>query len=486
MFGKNQGNQAQDAVLGGKHAIVIGSSLAGLLAGRVLADHFAQVTIIERDALVDSPESRKGVPQGRHTHGLLSRGTALMADLFPGLFDDIQAAGGLTVDVLSEARWHQHGLWKMQTESGIIGRAQSRPLLEWKVRRRVQELPNVRILEATDAVRLVANEDQSRITGLVIRRRAVDAGEETLAAELVVDAGGRGSRTPQWLQDLGYGAVEETILTVNVGYATQIFRRSPGADDPKCIVVIPKAPDTRMGVIMAIEGDRWSVSLAGWSHDYPPTDNAGFLEYARSLPVPEIYNILKDAEALTPIVTHKVPSNQRRHYEKMARFPEGLAVLGDALCSFNPIYAQGITMAAVDVDELAQTLRAHAATHAAGDLTGLADVFRKRVAKGIETPWMMVMSEDSRYAAAQAQPSFPTRFMQWYMGRLHGVVAQDAPTAVLFMEVMNMLKPPQALFAPQVAWKVLTMRQPAPQAAAPRPATAAARPTTTPEVKRAA
>jgi len=289
---------------------------------------------------------------------------------------------------------------------------------------------------------------------------------------------------PRWLEELGYGKVEETSVEMGVGYATQTFRLPANRDPHEMIYILPKPPgETRMGIVAPVEGNRWMVSLCGWQHDYPPTDNAGFLEYARSLPVPDLYEAIKDAEPLTPVASHKIPSSRHRHYERLVRFPEGLVVLGDALCSFNPIYGQGMTTASLDAVELDACLREQRARYGQAEITGLADTFRKRVAKVLETPWMMATSEDFRWPQTVGQRPAGMKIMHWYSGRLHTLAATDRDVLVTFLHVMNMLAPPTALFAPKMIWKVLTLRRQS--APAPAPARIDVLPAPA-EVKRAA
>jgi len=437
--------------------VVIGGSIAGLLAGRVLADHFAQVTIIERDALDGGATPRKGVPQGRQGHGLLNRGLNIMTDLFPDLVPDLLASGATCLDMGTDFRWYQFGQWKTHAQSGIMSYSQSRPLLEAKIRSRVQALANVRFLDQCDVTALQVNGIGSQITGVQVAQRDGSGTTTTLPADLVVEAGGRGSRMPQWLADLGYGRVKETAVKVDVGYASRIYRRPANAGkDWQALMVTPKPPtETRLGLILPIEGDRWMVSLCGWHHDYPPADEAGFLEFARSLPVPDVYNAICAAEPLEPIATHKLPSNLRRHYERLPRFPEGLAILGDALCSFNPIYGQGMSTSALDAMALDACLRQQAAQQPAGDLTGFANRFRKGVAGVIANPWLMATGEDFRYPQTEGQRPPGTGLLHWYIGQIHALAAHDPRVLVQFLHVMNMLKPPTALFAPPIAWRVL-------------------------------
>lgn len=208
----------------GDAAVVIGGSLAGLLAGRVLADYFRQVTIIERDALPDEVAPHKGVPQGKHAHGLLGMGQQIMGRYFPGLFDELRAGGATPVDLGYDTGWYQSGCWRARTHSGMIASVQSRPFLEAGVRRRVRALPNVRFLTECDATGLQTDSARGRITGVHIHQRDGAGEDTTVPADLVVDAGGRGSRVPQWLEGLGYPRVEEAQVKIDLAYTTAFFR----------------------------------------------------------------------------------------------------------------------------------------------------------------------------------------------------------------------------------------------------------------------
>jgi 2-polyprenyl-6-methoxyphenol hydroxylase-like FAD-dependent oxidoreductase len=442
----------------GASAVVIGGSIAGLVSARILSDYFEQVTLIERDPLPDNNEPRKGVPQGRHGHGLLGRGQLLMTHYFPGLVEELQKQGGLPVDLGYDAGWYQGGHWRLRVSSGLTVSVQSRPLLEGTIRRRVHALPNVRILEEHDAEGLQMNAAHTAVTGVSVRHRGDSASPTTIAADLVVDAGGRGSRTPHWLEEAGYPRVEETQVKMDVGYTSRIFRRTPVAGaDWKAIIIIPTPPETRMGILLPIEGDRWMVSLVGWHQDYAPTDDEGFLQFARSLAQPTIYEVIKDAEPLTPIAIHKIPSNQWRRYDRMSRFPEGLAVLGDALCSFNPTYAQGMTTSTLYADALDSCLQKQARS-SAGDLTGLADHFRKRAARVVANPWQMATGEDFRYAKTEGKRPAVLPVMHRYLDRVFTAEGYDPYVVKHFLQVLHMIRPPATMFLPQVAIRVLTAR----------------------------
>jgi len=300
----------------------------------------------------------------------------------------------------------------------------------------------------------------TQVMGVHIEYRDGSHTTETLPADLVVEAGGRGSRMPQWLESLGYGRVEESVVKMDVCYTTRTYRRPANApQDWEGLLIYPTPPEQkRMGVLTHIEGDRWMVSLCGWHHDDPPTDDAGFLEYAGNLPAPDIYLAIKDAEPLTPAVSHRIPSDLRRHYERLARFPEGLAVVGDAVCSFNPIYGQGMTTAALEAKALDAALRRQVTRRTAGDITGFASRFRKDVAHAVTIPWLMATAEDFRYPETTGPRVPGISILHWYTNQLHDMTAYDSRVLLQFLQVMHILKSPLALFSPPIVARVLAHR----------------------------
>lgn len=427
--------------------------MAGLLTAGLLARHFERVTLVERDLLEDSAQPRKGVPQGAHTHILLRRGLDIAASLFPGLPEDLQAAGAQVMDMSADCEWHVAGIWRKRIHSGVSMYSQTRPLFEWRVRSRLAALPNVRILDGQEVANFLVSADGTSIRGLKVRASGSDS-ETELEAELVVDASGRGSRTPQWLEGLGFPKVEETHLQVDVGYATRLYRKPAGFDAGwRALVLSAELPRIRrVGALLPIEGDRWTVTLGGWLKDYPPTDDAGFLEYARSLIQPHLYEALRGAEPLGPVNSYRFATSQWRHYERLPRVLEGLVVVGDAYCSFNPIYAQGITASALQVELLGECLR-----------QGMGNLARRYFAGSgqlLKGAWAMAALEDLRLPELEGVRPLGSGLMSWYGERFQRLTTMDDEAVQTFMQVMHMVKPPTAMFSPRLVLKTL-IRQPA-------------------------
>ena len=456
--------QPENSCFRKQHAVVIGASMAGLLAGRVLSDHFERVTLIERDLLPANAQARKGVPQGLHVHGLLNKGASILAEFFPDLFPALLEEGAIALDTIEDGLWYHFGLWKARFPSGITGYTQSRPFLEQHIRDRLIARANIHFIDGCEVTRLLTTAGRSCITGVHLRYCNEEQREQELAADLVVDAGGRGSQAPQWLASIGYGRVEESCVRVDVGYATRVYRRPDQALlDRKALVIYPKPPhEKRAGYIFPIEDDRWIVTLAGWLRDYPPDDEASFLNYARSLPASTLYEAVKDAEPVTPIFIHKFPANRRRHYERMSHFPEGFIVLGDAACVFNPLYGQGMTTAALEAKTLAACLHQQLRIRADGDLAGFARRFQKALARVVEVPWLLATSEDFRYPETQGHRPPGIRLFNWYTGRVHALAGSHPLVTLRFYEVVHMLRPPTALLTPRILFAVLFQRRQVP------------------------
>jgi 2-polyprenyl-6-methoxyphenol hydroxylase-like FAD-dependent oxidoreductase len=434
-------------------AIVLGASIGGLLVARALSTHFKHVTIVERDVLPEHAAVRKGVPQSAHAHGLLASGYRVMDDYFPGMMDELEALGAPRGDVVGDFLWFQYGRWKLRHQSGLRGITVSRPCLEAAVRRRVRALPNVSFLEGADGVKPKFDAAAGRVTGLFIRHRDGNT-EEVLDADLVVDASGRGSQSLRWLAEWRFGQPETISVKVDVGYATRIFERRPGDFFNSMGAIVSGTPpaETRYAAVLAAEGGRWVITLVGALGDYPPTDEEAWTRFAASLPVPVVHELVTSARPLTEIVSYRFPANQRRLYERMKRFPGGYLVTGDAVCSFNPIYGQGMSVAATEAKALDESL--------ATGVAGLAKRFYARARKIIDIPWLIATGEDFRFPQVEGKRPPGLWLVNRYLERVHGAASDDAAVCRKFFDVLNLLAAPGSLMSPGVAWRVLARRSP--------------------------
>jgi 2-polyprenyl-6-methoxyphenol hydroxylase-like FAD-dependent oxidoreductase len=427
------------------HAIVVGASMGGLLAARALCEVYDNVTVVERDVLEAGPVARRGVPQGRHAHGLLAQGREVLEDFFPGLTDELAGFGAETVDLQSGFRWVNAGRLLCQEPSDLLGLGVSRLLLEARVRARVLALPSVRLLDGCDATGLAATSDRRRVTGLRVLRRAGDSTEETLPADLVVDATGRGTRGPQWLEELGYPSPAVEEVHIGLAYASRSYRRNP--DAPLGAAIAGTITNSRGGVMIPQEGDRWIVSIGGILGDAAPLDHDGFTAFAATLPSPAIHEMICDAEPLSDAVRFRYPVSRRRRYERMTRVPEGYLPFGDAISSFNPVYGQGMTVAALEATVLRTALE-----------TGSADLsrrFLRTAARLVDNPWDIAVGADLRFPDVPGRRTAKVRAVNGYLERLHVAAERDPAVGRAFLRVVNLVDGPERLMAPSVALRVL-------------------------------
>jgi 2-polyprenyl-6-methoxyphenol hydroxylase-like FAD-dependent oxidoreductase len=438
-------------VTGKRRAVVIGASMAGLLTARVLSESFADVTVLDRDALPEAAH-RTGVPQARHLHGLLARGRDILDGLFPGLSSELQDKGAVTADLQGDIRWTIDGHRMCRARSGLEGLSMSRPLLECAVRARVGALPGVRITERCQVVGLTSTVDNSRITGVRTVHPSEADTEGEVRADLVVDASGRGSRTPIWLAELGYAVPDEDTVRIDITYATQHYRREARhLPASKGAVVTLSLDNPRGGAVACEEGGRWIVTLAGIHGDDPPLDRDGFVAFAATLPDPAIGEVVATAVPLDEPLRARFPASVRRRYERLSRFPEGYLVVGDAVCSFNPIYSQGMTVAAVEALELRRCLNAGTAN--------LAPRFFRRAARVLSVPWMMATSSDRRFGQPSTRRrALPHRLVDGYIARLGVALEHDPAVGLALLRTANLLARPERLFAPDIALRVLRGR----------------------------
>lgn len=454
----------------GDRAVVLGGSMAGVLAARVLAEFYHEVLVIDRDKVLGVSSPRKGAPHTVHAHGLHARGHQILEELFPNLTDELSAAG-VPIGDLGEMRWYFDAKRLLPARTGLISITAPRPVLEHHVRSRVATLPNVKFLERHDILGLVSTPDHARIVGVRVQRRAPQATEEVLDADLVVDATGRGSRTPAWLAEFGYQRPEEERIKIGLAYTTRHYRTRPEWFDGVQSINPVASPEHPRGAFFGQVGpDTCILSLTGILGDYPPTEPDAFLEFARSLPIPDVYEAIRDGEALDDPVSFRFPASVRRRYERLTRLPERLLVIGDAVCSFNPVYGQGMSVAAIETLTLRDHLREGRPPQP--------QRFLKDIARVIDTPWEISAGGDLDFPQVEGRRTIKVRVGNAYLARLRYAATKDDEVTNGFMRVAGLIDPPQALMRPRMLGRVLrhAVRRPSTAPAAVSKPTAASKP----------
>ncbi|NTU83531.1 MAG: 2-polyprenyl-6-methoxyphenol hydroxylase-like oxidoreductase [Chloroflexales bacterium] len=433
--------------MGGEHAVVIGGSVAGLLAARALAGHYGRVTVVERDRLPDGPLPRSGAPQARQVHIMLLRGHSVIERLFPGFTAALAADGAVPLDLMGDSAVLTINGWLPQAPSSLRIHSCSRDLIEHHLRRRVAALPGVSFLDGREVLGLLATPG-GQVRGVLLRRRGAApaiAPLEELAADLVADASGRGSKAPDWLAGLGYGQAPETVVNAHLGYASRWYHLPAGWPAPWKMRLVRSRPPlgTRGGLIYPVEGDRWTVNLGGSAGDYPPTDEAGFMAFARSLPDPGFAAALESAEPISPIYGYRRTENRWRHFEELPRWPQGFVAMGDAVCGFNPAYGQGMTVAAIGAEVLGACLRSGG--------PAMARRFQRRLAAELRLPWLMATGEDFRLPTTEGvRPGAAARPVQRYLDLVATAAVSDPGLAEAFYRVVHLVAPPSTLLRPRV------------------------------------
>ncbi len=422
-------------------AVVLGGGMAGLLAARVLSEKYADVVIVDRDDLIGVAGPRTGVPHGRHAHGLVSRGHDIYESLFPGLTQGIADDGVLLGDFNGSVQWHFNGQPLARSNSGLTNLPTGRPMLEKHVRQHVQAIPNVRFLERHDIVGLETTADNKRVVGARIQRREQGSKPEVLAADLVLDITGRGSRMPVWLRELGYEVPAEDKVKIDLAYTSRHYRlkRDPFGSD--ILIVEAATPAHPRGAFFyPLPGREIAeLSLTGILGDHPPTDPEGFLAYTKSLPLPVFYDYVHDAEPVDEPVRFKFPASVWRRYDQLTSFPDGLLVMGDAVCSFNPIYAQGMTVAGLQT----LTLRKHLQGQALNPVE-----FFGEIAGQIASPWEFSATADLGYAGVEGPRPPQVLMINSFVNKLQHAAVHDKSLTDAFLRVAAMVAEPASLLSP--------------------------------------
>lgn len=423
-----------------------------MLAARVLADHFDDVLVIDRDNLSQAGTSvRAGVPWAIHIHALLERGRLIIEDLFPGFTADLAAQGVPVGDYGNTCHYYFNGRRFSDHVSGMTLVGANRPVIEAYLREHTLARDNVTLLDQTEILGLVADTDHATITGVRVRA-SHDSPVTPLSADLIIDATGRRSATPRWLEALGYQAPPEEKVHMGLTYTTMDFvgplPHDPIGDD---IALVPTAtPAHPRGAIFARLADRYAVTLTGIAGDRAPTDRAGFMAYAASLPIPEVHDAIKDAQQRGPAGSFGFPASIRRHFEHLHRFPRGFLVVGDAACIFNPVYAQGMTVAAMGAAQLREELTYGGPVNARRFFRGLA--------KQTDAPWMMSAAADLGYPAVRGKRTISTRLGNLYTSQVAAGAEHDPELARAFMRTISLIDSPWSLMRPAIAARVARVR----------------------------
>lgn len=437
----------------GERAIVVGGSIAGMAAAKVLSAYYRNIVIFDGDRPGDKPGARKTVPQGRHVHGLLKGGEAALSRIFPGITDRLVALGAVKASFSRDVRWYLGKHWLPRFDADIPIYFQTRPLLESVIRDQLAGIENVETRFGMKAAGYIVDEARNHICAVAtIEENGL---ERHWPADLVIDASGRGGLLPQWLKQQNAGPVPEERSVVALGYASCLFRPPDGiADDWKSILIYPSGPEQLRGAtLVTVEDGRWLLTLAGYHGDHPKSNIADFLEFARNLPVPDIYEAIKDASVQGEIILHKFPYGFKRRYNRMPDFPTGIFPLGDVNASLNPLFGQGMSSAFLQALALEAVL-SHPAQAAALDFTAARDSYFKQVDDILKTPWDLALGEDFKFpqTSGNRPPLLPIKNM------LKSLIIQSASISVIekFYSVVHLIEKQKVFYRPGTILRIFT------------------------------
>ena len=425
--------------------------MAGMLAARVAADHYRKVFVVDRDIPPESPVHRRGVPQAAHGHVLQAGGVAVVDELFPGVLAEMVDDGvpvwsdGDLGRVYLEYNGHRF-LRSGYLRDPVTSYMPSRPALDWHVMRRLSAIRNVTVLGGYDVVGLTSTSDRRRVTGVRVARRNATEADTELDADLVIDASGRGSRAPVFLEDLGYGRPREDELVINLCYTSQWLRIPAGAIHEHMVATFPKPGETTTVALLNHENGTWLMTVGAMAGDVPARDFTGMLRLARRRLPRHILDVLEAAEPVGETAHYRTPSSRWRRYDQMRRRPDGFVVTGDAVCSFNPIYGQGMTVAAMEAVALRRCLRR-------GD-NDLPRRFFQTAAKTVRLAWRNAVSADLSLPEIAGERPLGMRINNKFADMVLTAGETDLVVNSQFFRVLGMLDAPTRLMRPSILLRV--------------------------------
>ncbi|KAA6452039.1 FAD-dependent oxidoreductase [Bacillus swezeyi] len=435
-------------------AVVIGGGIAGKLAAKALSHFFQQIIIVEADQEYKEKVPRKRVPQSDHPHVLLKRGEEAIEMLFPEIVSQLIEDGSILTNFTKDLKWHHFGYWKKRFSGEFTMVQQSRPMLEWHLQRRVEEVPHITTRYETKTEQLLVNKHDHTVRGVRVRSLKTGLTEE-LDASFVVDASGSASKSIDWLQALDVKVKEEKVK-IQLFYATRLYSlKKQEYPEWQNLLISPSFPDNPYGAyIQTLEENRFSVTFSGYANAHAPQTNEAFISYAKKLPVPDVLQFLEGAEPLSDIKIHRVPYQLRRRFDQAKNIPEGFIIIGDAHCRFDPLFGQGISVAAVQALELQSCLFQTKRTD-----EGFGERFHKKISKIIDVPWEMATTEALRHPDIKGERTFVQPYKQWYSKRVYELSATDPEIYIRLVRVMNLIRGPLHLFHPKVLFPIITNKR---------------------------
>ncbi|PFW55073.1 glutamate synthase [Bacillus cereus] len=435
-------------------AIVIGGSLAGKLAAKALSTTFKEVIIIEAGEKWDGKASRKRVPQCNHPHVLLKGGEKAIEELFPNITNELIEAGSIVNNFTRDLKWHQFGLWKQPFIGEVHMIQQSRLLLEWHIQKRIDQILNITIKYETLVKGLLVDVKIHKVCGVKVK--CLETGmQEEIHADIIVDASGFGSKSIAWLREYNIEVQEEKVR-IDLFYATRMFKLHENEKLDCCnMLMSPSFPDNPYGVlIQTIEDNRYFVTFSGYANEKAPQTDDEFYDFAENLSISNVTDFLNKAEAISDIKTYKIPYQVRRRFDLVTHLPEGLLVVGDAHCRFDPVFGQGVSVAAMEAHQLQLLLQRKQKLDKA-----FTKQFYKETTHVIQTPWEMTTTEISRHPQLKRKLSIKQKFQLWYTKQIYQLSATDSDIYIRLVRVMNLIRSPLHLFHPKVLLAVLLKRK---------------------------